>query len=136
MDERGSEHELRPRPCREVLGERRPAFIEIEELEPVRDSLLKAVQFPTRPTKYRYSCAVKYDGGDSTSGTIPTSDFTWSGSRTTSTFRMCASPEVGRSWPVRIRSIVVLPAPFGPKDRKSTRLNSSHRRLSRMPSSA
>src|SRR3989449_1527820 len=32
--------------------------------------------FRTRPTKYRYSCAVKYDGGDSTSGTMPTSDFT------------------------------------------------------------
>src|SRR2546426_172855 len=74
--------------------------------------------FRTRPTKYRYSCAVKYDGGDSTSGTMPTSDFTWSGSRTTSTLSTCASPEVGRSWPVRIRSIVVLPAPFGPNKPK------------------
>src|SRR2546426_4079283 len=76
--------------------------------------------FRTRPTKYRYSCAVKYDGGDSTSGTMPTSDFTWSGSRTTSTLSTCASPEVGRSWPVRIRSIVVLPAPFGPNKPKNS----------------
>src|SRR3989454_302300 len=76
--------------------------------------------FRTRPTKYRYSCAVKYDGGDSTSGTIPTSVFTWSGSRTTSTLSTCASPEVGRSWPVRIRSIVVLPAPFGPNKPKNS----------------
>src|SRR2546426_2609490 len=76
--------------------------------------------FRTRPTKYRYSCAVKYDGGDSTSGTIPTSVFTWSGSRTTSTLSTCASPEVGRSWPVRIRSIVVLPAAFGPNKPKNS----------------
>src|SRR2546422_5779629 len=74
----------------------------------------------TRPTKYRYSWAVKYDGGDSTSGTMPTSDLTWSGSRTTSTLSTCASPEVGRSWPVRIRSIVVLPAPFGPNKPKNS----------------
>src|SRR2546422_5365348 len=50
----------------------------------------------TRPTKYRYSNAVRYEGGDSTSGTIPTKALTRRGSSTTFTSRTCAPPDVGR----------------------------------------
>src|SRR3990170_5456407 len=74
----------------------------------------------TRPTKYRYSEAVRYDGGDSTSGTMPIAAFTLRGSRAGSMPRTRAVPPVGASWPVRTRRSVVLPAPFGPKRPKNS----------------
>src|SRR5882762_8791224 len=45
----------------------------------------------------------------------PIRDFTASGSRTTSTPATRAVPEVGSKSPQRIRMVVVLPEPFGPR---------------------
>src|SRR5947209_16344066 len=59
-------------------------------------------------------------------------DFTRSGSCTTSRSSTRAVPSVGLTCPVRIRSIVVLPAPFGPKRPK----NSPRSTVSWMPFSA
>src|SRR2546425_5769397 len=46
VDERRAKHQLLSCPFREVFAQRRPALVQIEELEPMRDSFLEPIEFP------------------------------------------------------------------------------------------
>src|SRR5204863_4618303 len=71
-----------------------------------------------RPAKWRYSSPVSRSYRGSSSGRTPITRFTASSSRSRGWPSIVASPSVGRSRPVSILIVVLLPAPFGPRKPK------------------
>src|SRR6266850_5459181 len=82
------------------------------------------------PTKVRYSCTSisGYSGGDS--GKYPIRFLTSSGFSSTSNPATFADPEVGGRKQVNTRMVVVLPAPFGPRNPTMPPFSTSNEMLS------